>query len=63
VDHYLIPTLILRLSEWSYTYYLALRLRDEDNDDFISLAIGESASTVRYEFDDNVATRVKFEET
>lgn len=32
-----------------------------DSDDFISLAICDSTSTVQYEFDD-VATRVKFEE-
>jgi hypothetical protein len=32
-----------------------------DSDDFISLVICDSASTVQYEFDD-VATRVKFEE-
>lgn len=34
-----------------------------DNDDFISLAICDSTSTVQYEFADDVATRVKFEET
>jgi len=34
-----------------------------ESDDFISLASGDSASTVLYEFDDDVATRMKFEET
>jgi hypothetical protein len=60
VDHYLNLTLMLRVS---YTCFLALCLRGIDIDDIISLAICDATSTVQYEFDDDVATRVKFEET
>jgi len=49
-------------TDWSYTCFLALHLRGVECDDFISLDIGDSASTVLREFDDDVATRMKFEE-